>query len=141
MFIFYCQVNLVWILWIKRLDKNTSENHIYQYRISSTMPVCQQDKSEVLQPNEVQDSDWIFTDETPINDQSNETVQEFYNGTWTNETTTESNVEQGSKWLTLTELQIIKAVVLALVVGILLLSTCRIFFKTISKYQTKRPDV
>ncbi len=105
------------------------------------MPVCQQDKSEVLQSNEVQDSDWIFTDETPINDQSNDTAQDFYNGTWTNETSTESNVEQGSKWLTLTELQIIKAVVLALVVGILLLSTCRILLKTISKYQTKRPDV
>ncbi len=106
------------------------------------MPVCQEDKSEI-QANEVLDSDPIVAQDTPLNDQNNEMTQnvtEFYNGTWTNETTTESDMEGESKWLTLTELQIIKAVVLALVVGILLLSTCRILLKTISKYQTKRPD-
>ena len=52
--------------------------------------------------------------------------------------TTEAAPEE--KWLTLNELQMIKVIVLVIVVGILLLSTCKIVFKTFSRYSGKRLD-
>ncbi len=56
-----------------------------------------------------------------------------------NVTTIRTDRESGP-WLTLNELQMIKVVVLVIVVGILLLSTCKIVFKTFSRYSEKRAD-
>ena len=46
--------------------------------------------------------------------------------------------DAGDGTMPLNELQLIKAVVLVVVVVILLLSTCKIVFKTFSKYTAKR---
>ena len=53
---------------------------------------------------------------------------------------TVSDEDDEKNWLTLNELQMIKVIVLVIVVGILLISTCKIVFKTFSRYSGKRPD-
>ena len=60
------------------------------------------------------------------------------NGTSNNDTLTEHGRES---WLTLSDLQMIKVIVLVVVVGLLLASTCRVVFQTFSRYSVKRPDL
>ena len=43
-------------------------------------------------------------------------------------------------WISIDELQMVKVVVLVTVVGILLLSTCRIIFRTFSRYTGRKED-
>lgn len=53
-----------------------------------------------------------------------------------------SDVTEGDGGATeLNELQLIKAIVLIVVVTILLLSTCRVLFKTFSRYGGKREEM
>ena len=63
----------------------------------------------------------------------------LHNLTLTNGNTTDIP-EDDKHWLTLNELQMIKVIVLVIVVAILLISTCKIVFKTFSRYSGKRPD-
>ncbi len=60
------------------------------------------------------------------------------NGTSNNATLTEPGSES---WLTLSELQMIKVIVLVVVVGLLIASTCRVVFQTFSRYSVRKPDL
>ncbi len=62
------------------------------------------------------------------------------NGTVNNSTSDLEGMFTETKWLSLTELQMIKVIVLVVVVGILLLSTCKIVFQTFSRFSGKRTD-
>lgn len=53
---------------------------------------------------------------------------------------TQTTTDKPEPWITINELQMIKVVVLVVVVGILLLSTCRIVFRTFSRYTGKKGD-
>ena len=115
------------------------------------MPLCQDNSDDI--PNENQLADGALPDKMEQmnlmnNGSSAEAGYEHipddhagitYNQTLTN-STSDTPVEDDKNWLSLNELQMIKVIVLVVVVGILLLSTCKIVFKTFSRYSGKRPD-
>ena len=62
------------------------------------------------------------------------------NDTLSNHTSSSGpGVPQGTE--ALNEMQMIKVIVLVVVVGILLASTCKVIFRTSSRYQTKRSEM
>ena len=115
------------------------------------MPLCQDNSDDI--PKENQLADGAHTDNIEqmnlMNNGSSaeagykhipdDNAQILNNITLTN-STSDATGEDDKHWLTLNELQMIKVIVLVVVVGILLLSTCKIVFKTFSRYSGKRPD-
>ena len=115
------------------------------------MPLCQDNSDDIPKENQLADgthSDKMEQMNLMNNGSSAEAGYEHipddharipYNLTLTNNTS-DTTGEDDKNWLSLNELQMIKVIVLVVVVGILLLSTCKIVFKTFSRYSGKRPD-
>ena len=115
------------------------------------MPLCQDNSDNIPKENQLADgarSEKMEQMNLMNNGSSSDAGYEYipddhakilHNLTLTNNTS-DATGEDDQHWLSLNELQMIKVIVLVVVVGILLLSTCKIVFKTFSRYSGKRPD-
>ena len=108
------------------------------------MPLCQEKPDAASGENEVESKQQLqnsILNEIVryVHNATNDRDMIVLNNTVSNQTSSGSGIPQGTE--ALNEMQMIKVIVLVVVVGILLASTCKIIFRTSSRYQTKKSEM
>ena len=115
------------------------------------MPLCRDNRDDISKGNQLADVTQHSTGEqmnllnnkTPVEGGYGQSAQDhelmLHNLTLTNDSSVTEDADD-KRWLTLNELQMIKVIVLVVVIGILLISTCKVVFKTFSRYSEKKPE-